>query len=358
MKDLLNIQKKLLPDLLKVMRKRYEILHQIRLMQPVGRRSLTTTIHLTERVLRSEAEFLRAQGLIDVSTAGMTLTDEGSRVLQEMEQIIRELFGITELERKLSDLLGIKEVIVVTGDTDQSGWVKKEMGRAGARVLQQMAVDNQVVAVTGGSSVLAVAEMLTPTPSLKSTTFVPTRGGLDEAVELGANYIASLMAKNSGGKYRLLHVPDQLSPEAYETLMREPHIEKTLAYLRQARIVLHGIGDAKKMAIRRKSSPEVMKKLEQEEAVGEFFGYYVNKSGSIVHQIPIVGLQLEDLDQIEIRIAVAGGASKAEAIKAVCALSPVHVLITDEGAAEEILKSSNFIHVNGKDTENKYGDSR
>ncbi|RAL24481.1 sugar-binding transcriptional regulator [Thermoflavimicrobium daqui] len=340
MDSLLNIQKRLLPDLLKVMRKRYQILHQIRLMQPVGRRSLTAALQMTERVLRSETDFLRMQGLIDVSSTGMNLTDVGNELLLEMEQVMKELFGINELEKELSQLLGIKEVIVVPGDTDQSNWVKKEIGRAGARVLQQLSIENQIVAVTGGSSVLAVAEMLTPSTVLKSTTFVPTRGGLDEAVELGANYIASMMAKKTGGRYRLLHVPDQLSPEAYEMLMKEQHIEKTLAYLKKSRIVLHGIGDAKKMALRRKSSPEVIKKLEQGEAVGEFFGYYINSKGQIIHRIPMVGLQLENLDQVELSIAVAGGTSKAEAIKAICSLSSVHVLITDEGAAEAILKKS------------------
>ena len=44
MNELIRIQQQLLPDLLKVMRKRYEILRHIRLMQPVGRRSLSSVL--------------------------------------------------------------------------------------------------------------------------------------------------------------------------------------------------------------------------------------------------------------------------------------------------------------------------
>jgi central glycolytic genes regulator len=338
MKDLLNIQKQLLPDLFHVMRKRYEILRQIQLMQPVGRRSLTDALNMTERVLRSEADFLRSQGLIEVSSMGMKLTEQGVHLLKQMEPQIKELFGLTQLEKELVEALKVDKVIVVPGNADQSEWVKKEMGRAGAHILKESAIPNQVVAVAGGSSMLAVAEMLTPTSSLKQTTFVPTRGGLGEAVELEANFIASMMAKNSGGKYRLMHVPDQLSDEAYETLIREPHIEKALAYLHTARIVLHGIGDAKTMALRRKSSPELIKKLDKLEAVGEFFGYYVNRQGEVIHRVSVVGLQLDDLKNVEMQIAVAGGASKAEAITAICSMSSLDVLITDEGAAEAIKK--------------------
>lgn len=338
MEKILNIQKQLLPDLMQVMRKRYEILRHIHLMQPVGRRSLTQALNTTERVLRSEVDFLRAQGLVHVASQGMQLTDSGTQLLLDMEEVIKDLFGLTQLEAELRAFLGVKQVIIVPGDADQSDWVKKEMGRAGARLLKRIAIPDQVVAVAGGSTMLSVAEMMTPTPAFKMTTFVPTRGGVGEAVELEANYIASLMAKKTGGKYRLMHVPDQLSEEAYHTLIREPHIQEVLECLHMARIVVHGIGEARTMAIRRKSSYEVLNKLDQAGAVGESFGYYFNRQGEIVHRVQTVGLKMQDLSDVEKIIAVAGGSSKAEAISAICSMLAQDTLITDEGAARAILR--------------------
>ncbi|SHF07095.1 central glycolytic genes regulator [Seinonella peptonophila] len=338
MNDLIRIQKTLLPDLLEVMRKRYEILRHIHLMQPVGRRSLTSVLSMTERVLRAEVDFLRGQGLIRIESIGMHLNERGQELLFAMEDWVKEIFGLTELEQELAAKLQIDQVIVVPGDSDQSEWVKKEIGRHGAQLLKKMVIPNQVVAVAGGTTVMAVAEMMTPAPSLKSTLFVPTRGGLGEAVELEANYIASVLAKNSGGTYRLMHVPDQLSDEAYRTIIREPHIQAMLETLRQARIVIHGVGDAKRMAKRRKSTPHLLQHLDQTGAVGEAFGFYFNRQGDIVSRFRTVGLQHDDLKQVEYKIAVAGGASKAEAIIAVCANAERQILITDEAAAEQILK--------------------
>lgn len=340
MNDFIRIQKQLVPDLLNVMRKRYEILRHIHLMQPVGRRSLTHELSLTERVLRAEVDFLRKQGLIQVATVGMSLTEMGRDLLHRMELLMKELFGLTQLEMDLKKVLGIQEVIIVPGDSEQSKWVKKEMGRAGAQLLQKRAESQQVVAVAGGSTVLAVAEMMTPSPHLRTTTFVPTRGGLGEDnVELEANFIVSLLAKNSGGRYRLMHIPEQLSDASYQSMLQEPHIQAVLTLLKQARMIIYGIGDAMRMAQRRNSSPEVIERLKKTGAVGESLGFYFNEQGEVVERVKTVGLTQEDIENIEQRIAIAGGASKAKAIEAVCSQSKQQVLITDEAAATSILEN-------------------
>ena len=63
MQTLLEVQRKLLPDFLEAMQKRYNILRYIKIMEPVGRRTLASNLHLTERTLRSEVDFLKEQNL-------------------------------------------------------------------------------------------------------------------------------------------------------------------------------------------------------------------------------------------------------------------------------------------------------
>jgi central glycolytic genes regulator len=93
------------------------------------------------------------------------------------------------------------------------------------------------------------------------------------------------------------------------------------------------------MAEQRKTNPGVLRKLENSKAVGEAFGYYFNEEGEIVHKVSTIGLQLEDLADIPNVIAVAGGGSKAKAIKAYLKQAPIStILITDEGVARTLLK--------------------
>ena len=71
MKKVIDIQKKLLPDLLTIIQKRFHILRYIGAMEPVGRRNLASSLGLTERVLRSEVDFLKQQKLLYSTSAGM-----------------------------------------------------------------------------------------------------------------------------------------------------------------------------------------------------------------------------------------------------------------------------------------------
>lgn len=338
MRPLLELQQKLLPDLLSIMQKRYRILQYIRLMQPIGRRSLSLNLQLSERVLRSEVEFLKNQNLIDAGTAGMVLTMEGERLLLKLEDFMKEVSGLRVLETTVKDTLNLREVIVVSGDSDESEWVKKEMGRACAACIKDRLFGENIVAVTGGTTLAAVAEMMEPDPKERELLFVPARGGLGENVENQANTICAKMAEKSSGKYRLLHVPDQLSSEVYQSIIGEPAIKEVLDLIKSSSMVIHGIGDAITMAERRKTPPEQMQCLEKEEAVAEAFGYYFNQKGEVVHRVQTVGLQLENLEGIPHVIAVAGGASKAKAIKAYMKQAADTILITDEAAAREILK--------------------
>lgn len=339
MRLLLDVQQKLIPDLLEVMSDRFRILRYIRLMEPIGRRSLASNLDMSERILRGEVTFLKDQGLINMATSGMTLTDEGRKLLVQLEEFMKEVFDLKKLEDELKDQLHLQEVIIVPGDSDQDPWVKKEMGRATIQLMARYLSkeDTKVVALTGGTTVAAVAEMMQPDSEMNETLFVPARGGLGEQVENQANTICATMAQKAMGQYRLLHVPDQLSEASYKSLMTEPTVKEILLLIKSANFVIHGIGEAKSMATRRNSSEEVLQKLISKQAVAEAFGYYFNQSGEIIHKVLTIGLQLEDVMKSNNVVAVAGGSSKALAISAYMKQDTSNILVTDEAAAKALL---------------------
>ena len=61
MKDLIKLQQKLVPDLVDKMYRRFSILTTISNNEPVGRRSLSEHMDITERVLRTETDILKAK---------------------------------------------------------------------------------------------------------------------------------------------------------------------------------------------------------------------------------------------------------------------------------------------------------
>lgn len=338
MEAFLHVQSRLVPDLVEVMQQRFQLLQYIRLMEPIGRRTLAANLDLTERVVRREVQFLQKQNLLVVSKIGISLTIDGKEVLEKLQEMMRVVSGIRNKEAILKRQLNIQDVVIVPGDVDKSPWVKKELGRLGAETLAEKIENDDVIAVTGGSTADAVANKLTTEIQNKNPLFVPARGAIGQDVKNQANTICAKMAENTGTTHRTLYIPDQVSETAYDTIIHEPAISEVLQLISSANIVLHGIGDAILMAQKRNTEQRDLEKITQGNAAGEAFGYYFDMNGTIVHNVQTIGLQLQHLEKARTIIAVAGGSSKGKAIKAYMRQAPATtILITDEGAARALI---------------------
>jgi len=337
MKKIVQLHRKMAPELIDVLEERYNILQHIQYAQPVGRRALATTLNMGERIVRAQVDFLKNSGLVDFSPLGMTVTREGQEILLEMAEYIRLLHDVTSLEEELAAKLRLKRVIIIPGDSDVDSAVQRELGRAAAALLRQFLSNNMIIAVSGGSTMARVAEAVTM--HAPGTMVVPARGGLGEQVEHQANTIASVMASKLGGRYRLLHIPDGVSEEALKVITAsDANVRELAQIIRRPDILMYGIGQAAEMAIRRGVDNSIITQMIRSGAVGESLGQYCTMEGKIVYATSSLGLHLNDLAGIRVAIAVAGGRKKAEAIVAVSGAGRggESILVTDEGAAKAI----------------------
>ncbi len=288
-------------------------------------------------MVRSETEFLRNAGFLEIGPLGMRVTPEGEALLEGLKGFTHQLKGLNELEERLRGILGLERTIVVPGDVDEDPLVLKDIGKAAARFLEGIIRRGNIIAVTGGSTVGAVADALSPVNDNTDIVVLPARGGMGRNVEHQSNVIASIFAKKLGGQYRLLHIPDHLRAESMETLLNEPDIKSVIDNLQNADILIYGIGRAQDMMQRRNFTPEQQRKLERLGAVAEAFGYFFNGKGEIVYACNSIWLKMDNLKRIPKVIAVAGGRQKARAIMATFKHWKRGILVTDEGAAREMI---------------------
>lgn len=334
--------KKVVPDMVESLLNRYRILSAIKSNGPIGRRALADHLLLTEREVRRETDLLRNQGLVHYDSSGMAITEDGENVFVGLHELTREWSGIAQLERKLKDRLKIREVIIVSGDSERDPMTKSTMGSEAAAWLSAVVEKGQTVAVTGGSSVAAVAEFVPAQLKGKELLFIAARGGIGGHLHDQANSIVASFAEKTSGKYRTLFLPDQLSEGSYESIMKEPFIIEIMELYEKTDCVIHGIGDAMEMAVKRNSSDIEIEKIRKSGAVGEAFGYYFNKQGEAVHRLRTVGIQLNQLKRVPSILAVAGGSNKDLAILSYLKHAPPQTtLITDEGAALNMLSRLN-----------------
>lgn len=345
MKSFLLLQKKIVPEMLDLLLKRYELLKTIKHVQPVGRRNLSMALGMTERVLRAEVNDLKDLNLLTFTTAGMTLSLEGEALFDQLADMMKFLTGTIELEQQLKAKFGLKDVIVVSGNSDKSALVKDDLGYAGAAKLQELFTKDAIIAITGGSTLAKVSDVMPDEPKVKypkNLTFVPARGGFGLGTRLQATTICEKISQKTKGINRELYLPEQLSDASLQSLLDEPSIAETVKILKSASIVVHGVGDALTMAYKRKSPPEIIEKLKNSNAVGEVFGHYFDEMGQIVYKIQTIGIQFEDLKNTSTVLTIAGGSSKAKAIAAFIKSIPNKpVLVTDEAAATKLLKIKN-----------------
>ncbi|MGX7058688.1 sugar-binding transcriptional regulator [Vagococcus humatus] len=341
MNNQLKLIEAVAPDVLDIVQERFNIMRHIHWMAPVGRRTLATKMDMTERVLRTETDILKNLQLIESSKSGMSLTPKGYEVMHGLELFMVGLNEMQEKERLLASKLAITKAIVVKGDSDQERQVLSSFGQVVSECLQLALPDqDNVIAVMGGTTMAAVAENMTALDDYHHhLTFVPARGGIGESVEIQANSVSAKMAMKTNGDFRPLYVPERVSHETYQSLLQEPFVQTVLNLIGESTCVIHSIGRALHMAVRRGMDEEELVMLKNNKAVSESFGYFFDDEGNIVYKIPRIGLQLKELEKVPVILAVAGGKSKAKAIQAYMKHAPHHTwLITDEGAANEILK--------------------
>lgn len=341
---MLSVIEKVAPDMFQTLKRRYHILKQIQKSSPIGRRSLAGRLGFTERVLRSEVDILRNQGLIDISSAGMECTSTGLEVFRQLERMMGHHVRSKDQETILANRLRISHCVIVPGNSDEDPAILEDIGLAAVKALDFLLPEGKnVVAVMGGTTMVEVAHAMDEKFGEKrQLLFVPARGGLGESVDIQANVIAETMARKSGGKSRALYAPEHVRSDTYSLLSEEPEIKETLQLVENASLVLYSIGSAFEMAERRGMNRETLQLLKNQNAVAEAFGEFVNTEGEIVYKLSRIGLQSSQMGRIPHVVAVAGGRNKAKAIESYVKTVPPHTwLVTDEAAANEILNGGN-----------------
>lgn len=340
--EALDLIKKITPEIIEIIERRYLILRSISYNQPIGRRGLSSELGYKERTIRDEVSILKNLGLLNIDIMGMNITEEGKKLLESLHLVYSNLKGIPKLEEKLEELLNIKKIIIVPGNSVENSMVLKDMGKITSKVLKENINPKDIIGITGGSTMAAVANEVMPDKKSRDIVVIPARGGLGRDVETQSNSIAAKLGQQLGGSYRLLYVPDGLEEDALELILKNEEIKEAMELINNMNTLLFGIGRADIMAERRNLPHSRIEELTKKGAVAEALGHYFDIEGKEIWEFKTVGLSLEKFKELDNVIGVAGGEEKAEAIVAVSTLNKNMTLITDEAAGRKILELLNI----------------
>lgn len=326
-----------IPEFKDIFMRRYGILQTLAQEGTVGRRTISLKLNLSERVIRDEVNKLKIMNLVLVSSAGVTITDEGRTILKSFSDLYREFNNLTELGNRISDILKVKEVIVVKGDVSKEDYVFNNLGSATSKIIDRILQDGDKIGVTGGRTLSAIAEEMDLSVKRENLTVIPARGSLGRSAGYQSNSIASKLAQKLNAEYQILPVPDTASVEAMKMLMDNQEVKEAYEKLKNLDILIFGMGRADVMTNRRGTTEDLREKILSDGGVGEAFGHYFDIEGREVYHSQSVGITLSEFLKIPNTIGVAGGEEKAEAIISISTLRPDMVLVIDESAANKIV---------------------
>lgn len=246
---------------------------------------------------------------------------------------------LLELETKLENKFNLEEVLCIK-NTKQ---IKSKLGIAGSNYLLRRLSNDDIVAVSAGTTIDQIAKNINSNNKYPNVLFVPLVGGMGNAsMDIHANHIADTFSKSLGAKNMLLHAPvvvDDL--EAKQFMMKQKFVNQVTHKMQQANIALVGIGaNPEESTMVASYRNELSFEDIEGQAVGDIMYNFIDKNGQKVDcewNRRNISLDLDEFKKIPLKIGVAGGENKANAILAALSNNLIDVLVTDEITGESLL---------------------
>lgn len=252
---------------------------------------------------------------------------------------------VAERMLELFGRYGLQHVRIAQVARDSNEDILKELGRVGALVLEEVVDDGNLVGVSWGNTMYAVARALPLSPR-KGVEIVQLKGGLSYT-ERSSNDIETinLFCRAFDAYARTLPLPVIFdNAEVKRVVEQDRLIHHILDQGRHTDVVIFTVG-----AVSRDSLPLSMGYLSEEEiaqleehAVGDACSRFYTRDGRIAApsvDARTVGISLEDLAARPVRILVAGSTWKSEAISAALRMGLATHLVIDHRTACAILEN-------------------
>lgn len=263
------------------------------------------------------------------------LLENGRRTGMIEVRINSALQGCLEIERRIRDRFGLKEVRVIPHLEAES--LNDRLGQAAAQILMHKLHEGGLLAVGWGETVGFAINRLGHLFQDRSIDLVAMTGGVQA-------YVDGLRLAGNDRKMYLVPAPLVVEdPHVAQAMLRDTGVRSTLEMALRADYALVGIGavDEKASVIRHGYvHPAEVRAMRRGGAVGDVLCRFIDENGQELdfplHE-RVMGLPLKSLRGTPQMIAVAGGQDKIPAIRAALRGDFIDIFVTDEETAKALM---------------------
>ena len=241
-----------------------------------------------------------------------------------------------DLENTLRTKYNIIDAIVVDCSEDRGSAIMARIGEAAAHFLETTIQKNEVIGISSWSqTILKMIDNVHPMPPGTASAVVQTLGGLGNPnIQKHATHVTTRLASLTGAEPVILQAPAVAASEAArEILLKEQFVKKATDQFSKITLAFLGIGAIKPSETLAQSgnifSKKELRDLANRGAVAEISQRFLNADGKPVDTAlnnRVIGISLQELSKVNRVVALAGGRSKTESIRATIHSGVVDVL--------------------------------
>jgi len=239
-----------------------------------------------------------------------------------------------ELAQKVRQKYGLRDAICV--QLVEGEELSPLLAQAAGSVLEQRLQEGMLVGIGIGRTISHLPDNFKPSTSL-DCRFIGLTGGLD-LTESGVPHTFNTLARLAsltGGSAVYIPAPSYMTdPSAQRALMEEGVVVSALETAANSQIAVFSVGAADYTALLYQYSmisDEDVQELRDKHAVGDIIGRFFDDQGQELEvelNNRIIGLHLEQLKRIPLKILVAGGENKRKTIRTALLNRYCDILIT------------------------------
>ncbi len=261
-------------------------------------------------------------------------------------EIVSTDSSVLEIGGRVEQALGLRRCIVVAPENGAGADdIRRQIGEAGARCLEEMIRDGQTISVTWGRTLADMAARVRP-QRRTSISVCEIMGGASQISEaFAAHEVATRLAERFGGRCYFLQAPVMVTdPATRDILLADESVSRTLDIARGSDIAVLGVGAATDnliLVVGGFMKPSEIESVAAAGAVANIGGWFVDAQGN---EIPTayaertIALKVDAIRKIPTKIVVAGGTEKVVGILAAARGGLMDILVTDSGTAESLLR--------------------
>ena len=300
-------------------------------LQGYNQREIADRLHLSRPKVSRLLQRARDRNIVQISVT----SPEGNFV--DLETEFEERFDLEEM------------VITFSGLSDTNGdaaFLKRQIGAAAANYLQRTVEEGDVLGITWGTTLQAMMQALPPLET-EDVHVVQTLGGVGPPeAEAHAADLSRRLAQLLDGRLTALPTPGIVDdPQVRDVLVSDRHAQTALELFSELTTAYVGIGALSTNPIFEEDpavSQQTYDDLVASEAVGDIALRFFDSDGQTVHSSlddRLIGITLEQLNDTDVVVGVAGGPEKVDAIRGALRGRLVDVLITDHATATRIAEN-------------------